>query len=281
MQRSVIYNIIKDGDRHLRGKIAELIFERVKSQLLERTLYCCNTLDLYHFSNYDSRSIDALSINEKSLLSEYMANLNAAMNILGIEKCEVSNALSSEDTRKNLRRLCLFCLKEGETCVHVWVNNHSYRCPFHLCSDCLYTCIKKGLIRSVIFSDNFTYYEVDSKNEAFHRLVRNLVETMNLIEHLNIVEVLSRLDAPARVFLYELYKKATGQYPFDYVCVDDYGNKYMVDVTSLRERGRMPAKLSKRESQIAEQAKKEGFKILVPVVRFLENWQVQVELMET
>jgi hypothetical protein len=104
---------------------------------------------------------------------------------------------------------------------------------------------------------------------------------MNLIEHINVVEVLSRLNKSARTFLYGLYKEITGHLPFDYVCVDDYENKYMVDVTSLRGRGRKPAKLSRRERQIAEQAKMKGFKILVPVVRFLENWQVQVELMET
>ena len=53
-----------------------------------------------------------------------------------------------------------------------------------------------------------------------------------------------------------------------------------VDVTSVRGIGKAPAKLSARERQIAEQAKKEGFKILVPTVRFLENWQVMVELVE-
>jgi len=54
----------------------------------------------------------------------------------------------------------------------------------------------------------------------------------------------------------------------------------MVDVTSVRGIGKASAKLSARERQIAEQAKKEGFKILVPTVRFLENWQVMVELVE-
>jgi len=54
----------------------------------------------------------------------------------------------------------------------------------------------------------------------------------------------------------------------------------MVDVTSVRGIGKAPAKLSARERQIAEQAKKEGFKILVLTVRFLENWQVMVELVE-
>jgi hypothetical protein len=144
MQRHVTYNILTDGDKHLRGRIAKLIFERARSQLLERALYCCSTLDLYHFVNYDLRSIDASSINEKSLLSEYVKNLNAVWALLGTGKYEeVSNVLLSEDARKSLRRLCLFCLKESEACVHIWVN-HSYRCPFELCSGCLYICVTRS-----------------------------------------------------------------------------------------------------------------------------------------
>jgi hypothetical protein len=40
MQHSVIYDIMRDGDRHLRGKIAELVFKRVKSKLLKSYYWC-------------------------------------------------------------------------------------------------------------------------------------------------------------------------------------------------------------------------------------------------
>jgi hypothetical protein len=275
MQHRVIYNILTDSDRHLRSKIAELVFKRVKSQLLKRALCCCSTLELnYFFISRALSSIDISSINGKTLLSKYLQNLNTVRGLLGIRGDEeVSNILSSDDLRRVLRRLCLFCLKEDVVSELVWVNN-SY---FRLCSDCLDTCTKRGLV----CPGGISYYKVDSKNEEFHRLVKNLVEAMNLLAHLNVIEVLSRLDESERVFLRgELFKGTSGQHPFDYVCVDDYGNKYMVDVTSVKGEGRIPAKLSKRESQIAKRAKRRGFKVLVPVVRFLNNWQVQVELIE-
>jgi hypothetical protein len=167
MRHGVIYDIIKDGDRHLRGRIAELIFERVKSQLLKRTLYCCSTLDLYRFFNYDSCLIDSLPTNEKSLLSKYVKNLNTVRRVIGIGKYKRdSNTLSSEDLRRNLRRLCLFCLKEGENWANIWVNSiHSF--PLHLCSGCLEKCIKKELIRSKIFQINSLTMRLTLKIRSF------------------------------------------------------------------------------------------------------------------
>jgi hypothetical protein len=264
----VIYDIIKDGDRHLRGRIAELIFERVKRRLLNGSLCCCSTLELSHFFDYGPK-----------LLSEYMANLKAVMNLLGIKRSKkASTMLSSDNVRRKLMRLCLFCLEEGEAYVSVWVDN--YKRYFRLCRRCLNKCIEKGFV-------SVSYYEVDPKNETFNKLVRGLFKVAELMElapsYQNVIEVLSRLDTSAQAFLNSLYKRVGaqyGQHPFDYVCVDEHGGKYMVDVTSVRGIGKAPAKLSRRERQIAEQARKEGFKILVPTVRFLENWQVIVELVE-
>jgi len=210
-----------------------------------------------------------------------MTNLNAVMNLLGIKKSKKASTMSSSDhVKRKLRRLCLFCLEKSEAYVGVWVDN--YRRYFRLCRRCLNKCIKKGLVR--ISSAAFLGYEVDPRNETFNRLVKSLLKVAELAtNYQNVIEVLSRIDTSARASLNSLYKRVGaqyGQHPFDYLCVDEHGGKYMVDVTSVRGIGKAPAKLSRRERQIAEQAMKEGFKILVPTVRFLENWQVIVELVE-
>jgi len=60
----------------------------------------------------------------------------------------------------------------------------------------------------------------------------------------------------------------------------DQGNAYLIDVTSVRGLDSSPAQLSEREKRVAEKAKKAGFKVLVPVVRFLSDWRVLIELVE-
>jgi hypothetical protein len=126
-----------------------------------------------------------------------------------------------------------------------------------------------------------TQYFFDDKNRIFHGLVWSLVEASDSLENLDVVEVLSKLDAQTRDFLRELYGMGpSGQHPFDYVCVDDQGGKYLVDVTSVRGIDASPAPLSKREQEVVAMAKEKGFKILVPVVRFLPDWRVLIELVE-
>jgi hypothetical protein len=102
------------------------------------------------------------------------------------------------------------------------------------------------------------------------------------MKYLEVVKILSKLSDEDRAFLWNIYKasKASpGQHPFDYICVDDEGNKYLIDVTSVRGKG-LPAKLSRSEMEICILAESKGFKVLVPVVKFLENWQVEVMLTE-
>jgi hypothetical protein len=53
-----------------------------------------------------------------------------------------------------------------------------------------------------------------------------------------------------------------------------------VDVTSLRGLKVSPAPVSEKERQVSVVAKKKGFKVLVPVVRFLQDWWVLIELTE-
>jgi hypothetical protein len=288
MRYSVTYDIVRDGDRSLRGKIAELVFERVKSLLLGKALYCCNTLDLHDF--LASRLVDISSIDGRSLLYEYTTNLNAVRDLLGLGKFEGAfNVLSNQDVRKNLRKLCLFCLKEAKT--PVFIEADGLERAFFTCKECFAKCVEKGLLQAVPvhFSDlsgrrlsPYTRYFVNFEKKPFRHLVHDLLRISDLLKYLDVVEVLSRLDERARGLLREVYgeRSAPGQHPFDYVCVDDRGSRYLVDVTSVRGIGKRPPPLSKRERQVAERARREGFRILVPLVRFLQDWRILVELIE-
>lgn len=274
LQRRVTYHILVDGDRHLRGKIAELIFERVKSKLFQEDLCCCSTLDLYHFLNYGPNSVKALlsgSFEPKKLLLKYEENLNAVRRFLGLkENKEVSSLLTNEGIRRDLWRLCILCLEKGEAWIHG--HNHSYH--FDLCNCCLDVCLRKGYIKG---------NRVSNESDEFQKSIKDLVEMRELLKHIDVAKVLSKLDETSLAFIHVIYGKSErpfGPHPFDYVCVDSKGNKYLVDVTSIREMDRPPAKLSKKEKEICDLAKSKGFKILVPVIRFLKNWQVEVELIE-
>jgi hypothetical protein len=289
MRRSEIYDILKEGDRHLRGKIAELVFERVKSSLLGKTLHCCDTtrLSLFLATNSPIPLIDV-----SSSIHDYVTKLNFARKALEMAPLEVSVALLREKIKK-LKGLCLFCLQKGK--VRLFIEKDGDRRAFFACEDCFSKCLEKMLLRSeakIIQIYHYpatiepiklttTQYFFDDKNRIFHGLVWSLVEASDSLENLDVVEVLSKLDAQTRDFLRELYVGGpSGQHPFDYVCVDDQGGKYLVDVTSVRGIDASPAPLSKREQEVAAMAKEKGFKVLVPVVRFLPDWRVLIELVE-
>jgi hypothetical protein len=120
--------------------------------------------------------------------------------------------------------------------------------------------------------EGFSFRSWDIENKDFYAVVKDLHSFAILIEYYEVFEVLSRLDESSRDFLNEVYGRRTkGQHPFDYICVDASGNKYLVDVTSVSFDER-PAELSKKEMQVANKAREKGFKILMPVVKFMRNW---------
>jgi hypothetical protein len=214
---------------------------------------------------------DLKLFDEKSLQLSYVRALNELRELLGLkEHKELSSLLSDENIRKSLGRLCLICLGKGEIFIHAF--NHNYH--FYLCNTCFDICREHGYIEGTL---------VNTKDVKFQSLIESLARTTWLMEHSDVIRVLSKLNSEARIFLWDIYKASKdsfGQHPFDYVCVDDQGNKYLIDVTSIRERGQPPARLSKREMEICVLAKGKGFKVLVPIVKFLENWQVEVVLSE-
>lgn len=272
--RQKVYDILREGDRHLRGKIAELVFDKVKFQLIREPLYCCTTYKLCNF-------IRAI----RNDISSYIEALNIAREFLGMKRLEETfNTLFNKEVGGNLLRgRCLLCLEEGEAEVRIRVED--VHTSFRLCKSCLHVCMEKGLIQSK------SRATLSCKARTNPRKLRNLIEKLvaraswieyNFSKYSDVVEVLSKLDERARRFLWEvdLGPKGPGQYSFDYVCVDDRGGKYLIDVTSVRGLDASPASFSEKERWVAERAREVGFKILKPVVRFLRDWRVLVELIE-
>jgi predicted DNA binding protein len=195
---------------------------------------------------------------------------------------------------------CLFCLRKGRVPIIIEKGDPEKgvlrRC-FRVCRECFSKCIEKGLLREVSYSIRYPSasesmkkvwcYFVDEgilslahEKKKFHELVWSLLKDLDLLRYMEVVEVLSKLDERSRDFLVELYeRREPGQNPFDYVCVDDEGGKYLVDVASVKGVGK-PSPLSEREKRIVSTAKERGFRVLVPVVRFLNDWKVRVELVE-
>lgn len=274
MRRRMFYDILKKENRHLRGKIAELIFDKIKSQLIRESLHCCTTYRLHNFLPTIENSINS-----------YIEALNTAREFLGMQRFDgiFDMLLDKKVGGDLLRERCLLCLKEGGIELLIRMEN-TYR-SFRLCKSCLHICMEKGFIQ--FKSCGILGYKAHINPRKFRNFIKNLIVRASRIDHVfseysDVVEVLSRLDERTRRFLREvgLGPKGPGQYSFDYVCADDRSGKYLIDVTSVRGIDASPPPLSKKEKRVAELAKEAGFKILIPVVRFLHNWRVLVELVE-
>jgi len=182
----------------------------------------------------------------------------SALEVGGAQRAEGVPGLAQADTRGR---------EGGELEARIRIKD--YLSYFRLCKSCLQICLEKGLVQAR--KGTPLSYEVVTRDRVLRDAIYELITSASWIEF----DVLYKLDAEARKFLGEvdIGPKGPGQYSFDYVCVDDQGGKYLVDVTSVRGLDTSPAPLSKKERLIAEHAREAGFKILIPVVRFLHNWR--------
>ncbi|MGC9015144.1 MAG: hypothetical protein ACP5KW_12280, partial [Thermoproteota archaeon] len=286
------YNILKDGDRHLRGKIAEEIFMKVKDKIIpsEKLLFC-STYDL-RFTlvripySEASKIVSQYALGNDPLLLSYNEaeeKLNKFRKALGINihKNNSLEELHNMTYLKNTRILyldrCILCLDKGEIFVGGFMS--------YLRSSCLNKCLELGYISKKQFVyQEFSDYVYQVSNEEFRGVLEDFLKADFQLNYGNAFRVLLKLDETSVKFLYEVYggkwfDLSHGQLPFDYIAVNDRGEKYLIDVTSVRGEYN-PAGLSKREKEIAEQAKRIGFRILVPTVKFLEDWKVVVKLSE-
>jgi hypothetical protein len=273
------YNILKDGDRHLRGKLAEEVFVRVKERLLPKDILYCKTAELYNFLRYHKSTID-------KIIAEYAAGKYSPL----LRCMEIDNEL--DDLRKKLgirkkrdiedvldvKPLCLLCLGYGQEWVHMISSDHL---DLYLCWDCLDSCKKYGC--KVSYTQYLPFGVVlrwPPKFEGFNTILRSFLYEIEMLKFEHVLKVLSRLSEGQRKLIYEVYGEVeSGPHPFDFVAVDEEGTGYLIDVTSVRGFGQH-APLSEREEKIARLAKRLGFKILIPVVKFLKDWKVRIELIE-
>jgi hypothetical protein len=159
------------------------------------------------------------------------------------------------------RAICPLCLNKGKMLVH----GPFYRYYLWLCEDCLSKCLKHGVVNG-----NCIYHINEDRND-FLTAIKNHIRIIELMQYMNVFKLLSRLNKVEKDFLLQVYNEGgSGGCPFDYIAIDKFGNKYLIDVTSVKGKW-TPCVLSKREKEIAKLAKKNGFKVLVPIIRFLEN----------
>ncbi|MEM3488472.1 MAG: hypothetical protein QXO75_02265 [Nitrososphaerota archaeon] len=244
--------------------MAEMVFERVKDHLLQNLITCTPYEFVYAFNvshtlKLDIREITIKLKNEEGYL-EYMLNevekgFNSLREDLGIKKTDCSEPLS--------RGCCILCGGKGEELIHS--SDHTFY--FLLCRECLNRCQENGLIDNIHILRSEQY--------------EHIIKLHELLRYKNVLILLSKLEDEEIDFLKNVYLEDSsghGQLPFDYIGTDGKGNKYLIDVTSTITGSIAP--LSKREKEISKKAKAFGFKILQPVVYFLENWYVEVKLKE-
>jgi hypothetical protein len=276
--KTIRYNILRDGDRHLRGKIAEEVFARVKDKLIRSFILQVNT---YHFTSFLSEYERHEEVIEWILtrLSEGLTPSQIVLEAsreLELFRKEMDVSVNGEGPAA-LEGFCIMCFKRGEVKVRGLY-------PLKLCGECLEKCLKRGYVRGVEdarFSFLTERFEIVPEKHEFERAVERVLQVTSVLRgYEGCLRLFSMLAEGERAFLHEtLYIRGSGQHPFDFIAVGDDGSKYLIDVTSTKgEHSHAP--LSFREKDIAGKAVKAGFRILTPVVRFDANWTVKVELIE-
>lgn len=266
--KTIRFNLLRDGDRHLRGRIAEEVFSKVKDKLLQGVfMLSCNTHDFDGFYlawKANRQLMDYLSdrlregASPQQLIAEASRGLDDLRSILGI----------SVNDPPNLEDPCILCLGKGEVLVHLSAATY-----FGLCKSCLQKCLEQGYVKKSV-------PEATQKLESLKEVIKEFTDMVELLrkyrDHLLLIH---RLTKDEKMFLYKVYGSGRKPYPFDFIAIGEDGSKYLIDVTSVKDYHE-PAGLTEREELIAKEARRLGFKILIPVVRFDVNWSVVVELRE-
>jgi hypothetical protein len=248
----------------------------------------------------------------KRVISEYISVLNALREMLGLEKYgETKVDIETLKARIRSRDTCALCFRSINPYFHVRIYIYMPRrflglyTPYEIpvCVNCFKRMLEKGFVAPLHSTHSFyegeimRHFIVYGKSvyeivvEDFYKAIANLANSIERLweaiyrHNFSVAHVLSKLDEEAIEFLHKVYGGGgSGQKPFDYVCVDQNSCRYLVDVTAItlhhEEEVKPIRALSKREKEVAEEAKKLGFKILIPVIRFLENWTVGLELIE-
>lgn len=301
MGKVIYYNILRDGDDTLKGLIAEKIFERVKHLLISSPqLQCFSTLDLAHFlssvreaSKFPSHRVH-MDLDLETIVARYGAEGILENELAGtLKSLRLYVGLSEKDidpetVMHNSLYGCPLCLRgrevfheEGFRTLHIYIPY----CFLHfltirLCSTCYEYLTKKGyiILPGGELDTELENYKLDT---GLERIFCTLELLRELCRYRDAIRILAKLDKEDRELLLDIYARPgrLGSCPFDYLCIDERGDKYLVDVTSTAGIHKA-SPLSKRERELIPMVKARGFKIMIPVVEYLGNWNVRVELME-
>jgi len=293
------YNILRDGDNNLKGKIAE----EVVKNLLRRSLLCkiLKTKGLKCCSTADLKGLFIYFAYKKSITT-HLGQLEDVLEEVrkgGDPISEVIRKLSKEleDTRSLIRE---YGRKIGFKTIKCATSiNECFICGEEIKQERIYDeTFKTYLVKMrghVIHYDIrlcercYEFYEkiVEDKQVNFLKLLKrfavlhhDFVDLKNVLQLDNTLKVLSYLDKEDLTFLREYYGAGKlGSPSLDVLCVSDDSEKYLIEVKSSSKYLKPSLSLlSKKEQIVAKEAKKRGFKILLATVRFGGNWNVIIEL---
>jgi len=148
-------------------------------------------------------------------------------------------------------------------------------CPtIQVCARCFKRLIDKGVItiwknrHAIVIDDHL-------KNFA---LLCVFCELYDYLEYLDFIVKVGNID-----FLKDIATFAPIS-PFDFICIDNNGGKYVIDVkTTTSQKQTVSKKISKeleRSSKYIQLALNQGFRVLLPIVRLEKDWKIVLELVE-
>jgi len=149
-------------------------------------------------------------------------------------------------------------------------------CPtIYVCAKCFKRLLDKGVIkirrrgREAVVTDEYL------KNFA---LLWVYCELHRYLKYFDFIVKLGNID-----FLKDL-AKFRPMSPFDFICIDNNGEKYVIDVkTTTSQKQTTSSKISiewNRSSKYIQLALNQGFRVLLPIVRIEKDWKIILELVE-
>jgi len=272
----IMLEILRKTPHSLEGKLGETIFENLQylrpsalariSDFLSSVEYCSTRKirrflqnpPSYYIEEYGEYIKPVTLTNVKLALREIRKNFYKFKKKVGITRGK--KRITSVDIRGGS---CILCgSKKKSVCMPKFDDYLGDFRELWFCRKCLEKCVKSKVI---------------SKNKEHYTL-----ETEDLYDLclLDILTVLSKLNRAQFNFIKKIYQRlGSGHEPFDYICVDKKGNKFLMDVSSSI--GKRTGEPSNREKSIMKEATKIGFKILVLEVYFRGNWRVEIKLNES
>jgi len=148
-------------------------------------------------------------------------------------------------------------------------------CPtISVCAKCFKRLLDKGVIK--IRRDGLTVFIDDYlKNFA---LLWVYCELHPYLEYLDFISKVGNID------FFKGIGVGSSSSPFDFMCIDNNGEKYVIDVkTTTSQIQTTSSKISKeleRSSKYIQLALNQGFRVLLPIVRLEKDWKIVLELVE-